>query len=304
MAHTLALILAIGTLITGLMWTLDKWKSPSNNQSTQGQFHTTNKWMKTAVDLFPVLLVVFLVRSFILEPFHIPSGSMMPTLLIGDFIMVEKFAYSIKNPITQNTLIKTGHPNRGDIVVFQYPQNTHLDYIKRVIGLPGDLIQYDPILKKLTLKPSCNDISKLCKTFNINYSPMKESNFIQEFSGIKEVSNTLSQIWLPNNNGLRLFERQEFLGKINHRILLIPNVPSTTDLYYLQPGQPKASWLVPKGYYFMMGDNRDNSADSRYWGFVPETNLVGKAIFIWMSFKKQENKLPTGIRLNRIGWLY
>lgn len=135
---------------------------------------------------------------------------------------------------------------------------------------------------------------------------MTNSNFIQEFSGRKDGSNTFSQMsqsLLPDN-GLRLFERQEFLGKINHRILLIPNVPSTTDLYYLQPGQSKASWLVPKGYYFMMGDNRDNSADSRYWGFVPETNLVGKAIFIWMSFNKQENKLPTGIRLNRLGWLY
>ncbi|WWO97969.1 MAG: signal peptidase I [Candidatus Dasytiphilus stammeri] len=303
MAHTLALILAIGTLITGLMWAIDKLKSPSNNGYLN---NTTNKWMKTIVDLFPVFLMVFLVRSFMLEPFQIPSGSMIPTLLIGDFIMVEKFAYGIKNPITQNTLIKTGHPHRGDIVVFKYPPNPHLDYIKRVIGLPGDLIQYDPILKKLTIKPSCNDIPKLCKTFNINYSPMKDSNFIQDFNGIKEVSKTYSQMsqkFLPDN-GLRLLERQEFLGKINHRILLIPNVPSITDLYYLQPGQPKASWLVPTGYYFMMGDNRDNSADSRYWGFVPEKNLVGKAIFIWMSFNKQENQLPTGIRLNRVGWLY
>ncbi|WWO99123.1 MAG: signal peptidase I [Candidatus Dasytiphilus stammeri] len=300
MVHTFALILAIGTLITGLIWTIEKLKSPFFD----GYFNnTTNKWMKTLVDLFPVLLVVFLVRSFILEPFQIPSGSMMPTLLIGDFIMVEKFAYGIKNPITQNTLIKTGHPKRGDIVVFKYPQNPHLDYIKRVIGLPGDLIQYDPILKKLTIKPSCNDITKLCNNLNLHYSPIKNSHFIQDFSGIKEVSETYSQSFLPDN-GLRLLERQEFLGKINHRILLIPNVPSITDLYYLQPGQPKASWLVPTGYYFMMGDNRDNSADSRYWGFVPENNLVGKAIFIWMSLKKQENQFPTGIRLNHVGWLY
>ncbi|WP_075181534.1 signal peptidase I [Pantoea sp. 1.19] len=324
MANTFALILALATLVTGIIWCIDKLKwAPARraklaevkaqtgdaiDEATLAKVAKQPGWAETAVSVFPVLALVFVVRSFIYEPFQIPSGSMMPTLLIGDFILVEKFAYGIKDPITQTTLIETGHPKRGDVAVFKYPKDPSLDYIKRVIGLPGDRVTYDPLRKELTINPGCGEASRCDTALPVTYSNVKASDFVQTFAGFdgNEAGNGFFQV-PPGDTlrgGLRLAERSETLGDVTHRILLVPEASSQVGSYFRQPGQPVASWVVPQGHYFMMGDNRDNSADSRYWGFVPEKNLVGKATAIWMSFEKQEGEWPTGVRLSRIGGIH
>ncbi|AKL42632.1 S26 family signal peptidase [Serratia sp. OLHL2] len=325
MANMFALILALATLVTGIIWCFERFKwAPARrakiaavNEQTAGAVDdkTLAKvakqpgWVETGASVFPVLLLVFVVRSFIYEPFQIPSGSMMPTLLIGDFILVEKYAYGIKDPITQTTLIETGHPKRGDIAVFKYPLDPKLDYIKRVIGLPGDRITYDPVNKRVTVQPSCNSGQSCDTALAVTYADAQPSDFVQLFSrsGMGEASNGFYQIPLNDNvpqGGIRLRERQESLGNVTHRILTVPGTQDQVGAYYQQPGKPLAEWVVPAGHYFMMGDNRDNSADSRYWGFVPEKNLVGKATAIWMSFEKQEGEWPTGVRFSRIGGIH
>ncbi|MGF6559261.1 signal peptidase I [Erwinia aphidicola] len=318
MANMFALILAIATLVTGIVWCIDKFKwAPARRAkraAAQAEGIAETKadkqpgWVETTASVFPVLFVVFVVRSFIYEPFQIPSGSMMPTLLIGDFILVEKYAYGIKDPITQTTLIETGHPKRGDIAVFKYPKDPSLDYIKRVVGLPGDRVVYDPLSKTVSIKPACDGGTPCDKALAVTYSDVQPSDFIQTFSGFSgnEVGNGFYQVPQGESmqGGLRLATRNETLGDVTHRILLVTQAQSQPGSYYQQPGQPQSSWVVPQGMYFMMGDNRDNSADSRYWGFVPERNLVGKATAIWMSFDKQEGEWPTGVRLSRIGGIH
>ncbi|WP_261639933.1 signal peptidase I [Erwinia mallotivora] len=317
MANMFALILAIATLITGIIWCVDKikWAPARRIKNSSVETGSAGKgtakqpgWIETAASVFPVLLLVFVVRSFIYEPFQIPSGSMMPTLLIGDFILVEKFAYGIKDPITQTTLIPTGHPKRGDIAVFKYPKDPSVDYIKRVIGLPGDRVTYNPQSKTVTINPSCTAGQTCGTALAVTYSDVKPSDFIQTFSGFdgNEVGNGFYQVPQGESmqGGLRLATRNETLDKVTHRILLVTQAQNQASSYYQQPGQPQSSWVVPEGMYFMMGDNRDNSADSRYWGFVPEKNLVGKATAIWMSFEKQEGQWPTGVRLSRIGGIH
>ncbi|BDH44876.1 signal peptidase I [Salmonella enterica subsp. enterica serovar Choleraesuis] len=317
MANMFALILVIATLVTGLLWCLDKFvfapRRRANQASAQAATNngldkqTLNKvgrkpgWLETAASIFPVLAVVLIVRSFVYEPFQIPSGSMMPTLLIGDFILVEKYAYGIKDPIWQKTLIETGHPKRGDIAVFKYPNDPKVDYIKRVVGLPGDRVTYDPILKQVTVEPDCSSGQACAAALPITYTDLKPSDFVQ----IRSSFNTPGGFWqLPlgetKDGSVRLNERNEKLGDIAHRILLFPGAMDRIDGYY--GGQ--STWIVPPAHYFMMGDNRDNSADSRFWGFVPEANLVGKATAIWMSFEKQEGEWPTGVRLSRIGGIH
>ncbi|MBK0091849.1 signal peptidase I [Erwinia sp. S63] len=323
MANMFALILVIATLITGVIWCIDrfKWAPARRAKQAAAQAQAGNAldgktlakvaaqpgWVETAASVFPVLAVVLIVRSFIFEPFQIPSGSMMPTLLIGDFILVEKFAYGIKDPITQTTLIPTGHPQRGDVAVFKYPKDPSVDYIKRVIGLPGDKVVFDPYSKTLTVNPGCGT-GKCDTALPITYTNVEPSRFIQTFSGFdgNETGNGFFEA--PQGEtmkgGLRLGTRKETLGTVTHDILLVNEAQSQASMYYQQPGQPQSTWIVPEGQYFMMGDNRDNSADSRYWGFVPEKNLVGKAVAIWMSFEKQEGQWPTGVRLSRIGGIH
>ncbi|ORM62933.1 signal peptidase I [Pantoea rodasii] len=323
MANMFALILVIATLITGVIWCIDrfKWAPARRAKQAAAQAQAGNAldgktlakvaaqpgWVETAASVFPVLAVVLIVRSFIFEPFQIPSGSMMPTLLIGDFILVEKFAYGIKDPITQTTLIPTGHPQRGDVAVFKYPKDPSVDYIKRVIGLPGDKVVFDPYSKTLTINPGCGT-GKCDTALPVTYTNIEPSSFIQTFSGFdgNETGNGFFQA--PQGEtmkgGLRLGARKETLGTVTHDILLVNEAQSQASMYYQQPGQPQSTWIVPEGQYFMMGDNRDNSADSRYWGFVPEKNLVGKAVAIWMSFDKQEGQWPTGVRLSRIGGIH
>lgn len=255
-----------------------------------------------------MLAIVLVVRSFIYEPFQIPSGSMMPTLLIGDFILVEKYAYGLKDPIYQKTLIETGHPKRGDIAVFKYPEDPRLDYIKRVVGLPGDRVSYDPVAKEVTIQPNCSSGQACGNALPVTYSAVEPSDFVQTFSRRTGGEASSGFFEVPKNetkdNGIRLTERKESIGDVTHRILTVPIAQDQLGMYYQQAGQPLATWIVPPGHYFMMGDNRDNSADSRYWGFVPEANLVGRATAIWMSFEKQEGEWPTGVRLNRIGGIH
>ncbi|KVD77878.1 S26 family signal peptidase [Burkholderia sp. ABCPW 14] len=217
-------------------------------------------WLEYTASFFPVILVVFVVRSFIVEPFKIPSGSMVPTLLVGDFILVNKFDYGLRLPIT-NQKITEGRPlQRGDVVVFRYPKDESVDYIKRAVGLPGDTVAYQD--KKLT----------------INGQPVPEAALPDYFD--EERMNYAKQF-------------EETLGARKNAILNNPAVPpfvmGADDYPYRDNCQYDSRGVVckvPPGHYFMMGDNRDNSADSRYWGFVPDKNIVGRAFFIWMNFSE------------------
>ncbi|WP_027814225.1 signal peptidase I [Burkholderia cenocepacia] len=215
-------------------------------------------WLEYTASFFPVILAVFVVRSFVVEPFKIPSGSMVPTLLVGDFILVNKFEYGLRLPVT-NTKITQGSPlSRGDVVVFRYPKDESVDYIKRVIGLPGDTVAYQD--KQLT----------------INGQPVPETPLPDFFDDERQ-------------NYAKQFE--ETIGNKKNAILNNPAVPLFVMGAYDYPYRDNCTYnsrgvicKVPPGHYFMMGDNRDNSADSRYWGFVPDQNIVGRAFFIWMNF--------------------
>ncbi|CAG9424473.1 signal peptidase I [Providencia alcalifaciens] len=319
MANTFALILTLATLVTGIIWCLDKFKfAPARKAKLKKLREVTNgsmnedelakavrrpSWLETGTSIFPVLAIVLVVRSFIYEPFQIPSGSMMPTLLVGDFMLVEKFSYGLKDPITQTTLIETGKPNRGDIAVFKYPKEPNVDFVKRVIGLPGDKIIYNPEAKELTIYPNCAD-NKCTEKLPVTYGPLEPSEWTMVFENSSVVDNQYGNYQIPvdqalPNNSLRQYGRSEKLDTVTHQILTINNY--ITQSKYIQPGLPLNEWIVPEKHYFMMGDNRDNSSDSRMWGFVPEQNLVGRAVFIWLSLDKQENEWPTGIRFSRIG---
>jgi len=238
-----ALILTVLTLATGLLWGLDRFvlrRGRGKDEAPTG----AAKPIETIGSFFPILLLVLVFRSFLFEPFKIPSSSMVPTLLIGDFIVVNKFAYGLRLPVVNHRFLDLGDPERGDVAVFRYPVDGRTNYIKRVVGLPGDSITYRG------------------KTLYVNGEPM-----IQENDGI----------WMGeginrNRPGTRMLRRTEFLGETDHSILI--NATS--------PQRRSQSWIVPEGHYFVMGDNRDMSQDSRRWGFVPEENLVGRASRIWM----------------------
>ncbi len=234
-----ALFMLVVLVITGFIWLLDiavlRKRRPAGA--------TDPILVEYSKSFFPVILVVFLIRSFVVEPFKIPSGSMMPTLLAGDFILVNKFTYGLRLPILNNTFIEVSHPKRGDVFVFHYPPDPSIDYIKRVVGVPGDKLVYRN--KELFLNGK-----KLDVTFKKDYE--------YQASGL---------------NTVYAKRYQEQLGDVSHDILIDDN-----------SGTRDVDLEVPPGHYFAMGDNRDNSKDSRYWGFVPEENLVGKAFFIWFNF--------------------
>jgi signal peptidase I len=233
-----ALIMVIVLSITGVIWLLDIFVL-SKKRTANAKEPLLVEYSKS---FFPVIFLVFFIRSFIAEPFKIPSGSMMPTLLAGDFILVNKFSYGIRLPILNNTMIGIGEPQRGDVFVFHYPPKPSIDYIKRVVGLPGDVIEYKS------------------KTLFVNGKKM-EQTFMDKYPYI------MNEI-----HHIEAKEFKEVLGDVNHSILI-------HDL----PGND-FKFDVPKGHYLAFGDNRDNSADSRVWGFVPEHNLVGRAFFIWFNF--------------------
>jgi signal peptidase I len=219
-------------------------------------------WLDWTAGLFPVILIVFLLRSFLFEPFKIPSGSMIPTLLVGDLILVNKFHYGVRLPVINKKIIANHDPQRGDVMVFRYPKDTSIDYIKRVVGVPGD-----------------------------------EVSFRNQRLYINGVAAPLVQLPAPGfyDEDLRQYftEYQETLGSVTHDILLNPNAqpyygpPDKITFPYRENCRYSADAVtckVPPGHYFMMGDNRDNSQDSRWWGFVPDRNIVGKAFFVWMNF--------------------
>ncbi|MDH4583142.1 signal peptidase I [Pseudomonas sp. BN415] len=218
---------------------------------------------------FPVLAIVLVLRSFLVEPFQIPSGSMKPTLEVGDFILVNKFAYGIRLPVLDNKVIEVGDPQRGDVMVFRYPSDPNINYIKRVIGLPGDRIAYS------------SD-----KHLTVNGKPVAEKLLGEE----------------PGTLGSAMLY-EERLGEAEHLIR------KEMKRYRMEPGR---EWVVPQGHYFMMGDNRDNSNDSRYWndpripkdllGMVPDRNVVGKAFAVWMSWP--DPKMRNLPNFSRVGLIH
>jgi len=209
---------------------------------------------------FPVIVVVFLIRSFWIEPFKIPSGSMKPTLLVGDFILVNKYTYGIRIPVINKKVIDINPVRRGDVVVFRYPIDPSVDYIKRVIGVPGDKVVYRG--KRLTI--------------NGEEQPVQPSGYYTD----------------AELNYLRLPTFTEKLGHATHQMMVVPAQPPV-DLAQVRQFANRGnceynddgfSCTVPAGHYMMMGDNRDQSSDSRYWGFVPDENIKGRAFLVWMNF--------------------
>ena len=217
-------------------------------------------WLDWTAGLFPVIIVVFLLRSFLFEPFKIPSGSMIPTLLINDLILVNKFHYGVRLPVIHKKVLDNNSPQRGDVMVFRYPPKPSLDYIKRVVGLPGDEVAY--LNKKLTIngKP----VDKVPLTDFFDEDTLRYSKQFEETTGTKKY---------------RLLNDDDRRSGIDEREVM--EFPDKQNCRYSIEG---LVCKVPEGHYFMMGDNRDNSLDSRYWGFVPEKNIVGRAFFVWMNF--------------------
>jgi len=227
-------------------------------EQAQAEAERAPWWVEYAVSFFPVILFVFVLRSFVVEPFRIPSGSMLPTLESGDLIVVNKFSYGIRLPVLDTKVIATGSPQRGDVMVFRYPVDPQVDYIKRVVGLPGDRIAYQD--KKLYVNG-------------------------------QEVQRRRDGDYFEPDRVAYTAQYQEQLGDVEHRILLDERRSQDVGPIWRFPGSENCEYLsngvrctVPEGSYFVMGDNRDNSLDSRYWGFVPDGNIVGKAFFIWMNF--------------------
>lgn len=272
------LIMVTAVFITGALWALDivLW-APKRRTAAESLFAQSSEdddksddsieiakqellkepvFVEYSRSLFPVILAVLVLRSFVVEPFRIPSGSMMPTLLAGDFILVNKFSYGVRLPVIDTKIISVGKPERGDVLVFRYPKNPSIDYIKRVIGLPGDKVAY------------------YNKQLFINGEPATQTG-LGTYEGVGAgVTMAGAQI------------RSEDLTGVEHNILIDA-----------QKGTLEGEFEVPDGRYFVMGDNRDNSNDSRYWGVVPEENLVGKAFMIWMNW----DSTASGVTWSRIG---
>jgi signal peptidase I len=249
-----ALILFILLVLSALLWVADhfvfrKRRAPDAEEPL---------WVEYGASFFPVILIVFVLRSFLVEPFKIPSGSMIPTLLVGDFIAVNKFTYGIRLPVINKKIFEVNSPQRGDVVVFRYPPDPSLDYIKRVVGLPGDKVSYQN--KRLTINDQFQEVARDGDYFD-----------------------TERMFYTP-----RYLEK---LGKVEHSALIEDGSPAFVPHAMQFPGREHCIYnsagficTVPPGHYFMMGDNRDNSQDSRVWGFVPDENLVGKAFFVWFNF--------------------
>lgn len=244
-----SLILVVLTAFTGLVWLLDSLllKRRRMDRAVQKSIKRPRDpvLIEYSRSLFPVLLIVLLFRSFLFEPFKIPSGSMIPTLLVGDFIVVNKYAYGLRLPVTHTKVVPIGEPQRGDVVVFRYPVEPGVNFIKRLVGLPGDTISYRN--KQLYVNGK-----------KVPFQP--EGRY-----GTDDVKCST-----PGFDALRLTET---LGAVSHGILIHAGSES-------RDGQ----WTVPEGHYFVMGDNRDRSNDSRVWGFVPDGNLMGRAVGIWLNF--------------------
>ena len=236
-----ALVLVIGVGVTGFLWLVDYFWFAKTRSKVESGTESNNEpiLIEYAKFLFPVFLIVLLLRGFIAEPFRIPSGSMLPTLEIGDFILVNKFSYGLRLPVTNKRLIEISSPERGDVIVFRYPEKPSIDYIKRVVGIPGDKVAYYNKVLYINDKPAVQQ---------------PDGNYMVDFQQFKKFS--------------------EQYDDINHKILVNRMLPAADFVD-----------MVPPNKYFVMGDNRDNSRDSRFWGFVPEENLVGKAFLVWMNWR-------------------
>ena len=251
-----ALFLLILLVVTGGVWALEAAVLRKRRAASAKQ----PWWVEYSVSFFPVILIVFLLRSFLVEPFKIPSSSMVPTLLVGDFILVNKYTYGIRLPVANRKLVELGSPERGDVMVFRFPEDPSLDYIKRVVAVPGDRLEYRN------------------ERLSINGTPVPT----------RQIDDYLSKERMQ-------FSRRyvETVNGVEHEILLDEDSPPS-----MMPGRafPFAgncnyntnglACTVPPGHYFVMGDNRDNSSDSRVWGFVPDDNIVGKAFFIWLNLNE------------------
>ncbi|MFI5444750.1 signal peptidase I [Polaromonas sp. UC242_47] len=285
-----SLLLFLATVVTGIYWLAEKFyfwpqrrkaataleardaqrraelaaqgihKVDTNIEEARAKLIVQPWWLDWTAGLFPVIVVVFLLRSFLFEPFKIPSGSMIPTLLVGDLILVNKFHYGVRLPVINTKIIDNNSPQRGDVMVFHYPPKPSLDYIKRVVGVPGDEVAY--LNKKLSINGKPLPKVELADFFDED--ALRYAKQFQETNGNKTYR-------LLNDNDRRagLDERE------------VMDFPYKENCRYSSEG---VVCKVPEGQYFMMGDNRDNSQDSRYWGFVPEANIVGKAFFVWMNF--------------------
>jgi signal peptidase I len=263
--------LVLASLLTGGIWLADALLfAPRRRRLAAAEPAGTYRepvWVEYAKSFFPVIFAVLLLRSFLVDPFRIPSNSMMPTLLTGDFILVNKFAYGLRWPVLNTKFLEIGEPQNGDVVVFKYPLDGRTDYIKRVIGIPGDEVWYRD------------------KTIYLNGEPQPQLP-IGTFTGV--------------GSGAVMTGAMEALEKLaggEHLILTrldAPNLPMGCHVLAAGPVR------VPEGQYFVMGDNRDNSNDSRCWGFVPEENLVGKAFAIWMHWDGERDEVPP-IAWGRLG---
>lgn len=283
-----ALLLFLATVVTGVYWVAERlWYLPRRRRAAaelEEQARRRNEqlsargiatvddqlaeakqkvlaqpwWLDWTAGLFPVIVAVFVLRSFLFEPFKIPSGSMIPTLLVGDLILVNKFTYGLRLPVLHTRLTEGTPPKRGDVMVFRYPPKPSLDYIKRVVGVPGDEVAY------------------LNKRLTINGKPVPTARLADYF----------------DPDAMRYFKHyEESLGEKKHRLLTDDDRPAFVPGVEAFPFKQNCRYSVegvvckvPEGMFFVMGDNRDNSLDSRYWGFVPERNIVGRAFLIWMNF--------------------
>ncbi|MFY9317259.1 MAG: signal peptidase I [Burkholderiales bacterium] len=251
-----ALFLFLLLAVTGVVWLLDKYFLRARRAKEAKQ----PWWVEYSISFFPVILIVFLLRSFLVEPFKIPSGSMIPTLQIGDFILVNKYTYGIRLPVVNVKVVELGSPKRGEVMVFRYPADPSLDYIKRVVGVPGDRIEYRDKVLSLNGKP-------VPRRALADYEARERLQFYPRY--------------------LESFEGAE------HEIILEKDVPGFVNriMEFKHSGNcdynsGSLACTVPPGNYFVMGDNRDNSSDSRVWGFVPDENIVGKAFFIWLNLSE------------------
>ena len=311
MAGSFPAILLLLTLLTGAFWLLDRFKfAPARRAAAQSAVNTFDTetadkirvsggeaeveavrnsladkhlkmpwWLEYTAGFFTVIAAVFVLRSFVAEPFRIPSSSMMPTLQDGDLILVNKFTWGLRMPVFDTVLIPVSSPKRGDPIVFRFPENPSIDYIKRVVALPGDVVEYSG--KKLILNGKPVPTTTLPDFFDpeaaasgLNPAMLRADPKLSYMRQFKET--------MPNAD-----------GDIEHRVLNNPFLGASMGQSRIHRGQWKnaCTYLtdgirctVPAGHYFAMGDNRDNSEDSRYWGFVPDKNIVGKAFFIWMNF--------------------
>lgn len=250
------LFLVLASLLTGILLMADVFYFAKKRVADSEM----PKIFEYAHAFFPVLVIVLLLRSFVIEPFRIPTGSLKPSLLPGDFIAANKFSYGLRLPVSHVKILDISAPQKGDIVVFRWPVDPKLDFIKRTIGTPGDKITYKN--KVLYI----NDIRQ----------PQVKLGTVIDYD--------------ESGNEIKLDKYQETINHVTHDIYQDPNKPAEDFTV-----------LVPENSYFMMGDNRDGSDDSRYWGFVPEANLVGKAILIWLSWDQYSHDFLNKIRWSRIG---